>query len=326
MTPFEVMDQMRAVGIDAPDGQLDLTGKIVRFGPKKRHWYSLREMRLDPQPGMPERYVVVGSFGDWAGQKHKVEIDWKGLSDEQRQAAEQERQAAAQRKALERQVLAAQASMGAADLWASASKTGRSEYLERKLVDAEGCRFLRDGSIIIPLLNYSLPREQALRGLQRIFGDGSKRFTKGFDKIGACLRLGLVGEGDPILVCEGYATGLTLRMAVGRRLAVYVALDCGNILPVVQMLRNKHPRARILICADDDVWTPGNPGREKAHKAAKAVANVQYVYPYFRRRAHKETDFNDLHARDGLNVVRLQLQHVLPLLQQHIDQEDRNAA
>jgi putative DNA primase/helicase len=70
-------------------------------------------------------------------------------------------------------------------------------------------------------MRYDLPRADALQALQRIAADGSKRFTKGLQKPGVCLRLGLVVAGEPLLVCEGYATGLTLRMALGRRLPVF---------------------------------------------------------------------------------------------------------
>jgi putative DNA primase/helicase len=175
---------------------------------------------------------------------------------------------------------------------------------------------LRDGSIIIPLLRYDEPRETALKALQVIKPDGSKRFTKGLQKPGVCLRLGLVVVGEPIIVCEGYATGLTLRMAVDKRLPVVVALDAGNLLPVVELLRTLHGQCPLLICADDDYRTPGNPGREKAHKAAKAVERCSYVWPIFRgiNRGPKDTDFNDLHAREGIGCVRRQLRHVLPML------------
>jgi putative DNA primase/helicase len=117
-------------------------------------------------------------------------------------------------------------------------------------------------------------------------------------------------------VCEGYATGLTLRMAVERRLPVFVALDAGNLQPVAELLRELYPQSRLLVCADDDYRTPGNPGREKAYRVQKAVADCRYTWPIFRpgHRGPKDTDFNDLHVREGIHAVRRQLRHVLPLL------------
>ena len=122
--------------------------------------------------------------------------------------------------------------------------------------------------------------------------------------------------GEPLLICEGYATGLTLRMAVQRRLPVFVALDAGNLQPVAELLREQYPEQRILLCADDDYRTRGNPGRSKAVAAAKAVGRADYIYPIFRpaNRREKDTDFNDLQAREGLNCVRRQLRPAMPAL------------
>ena len=311
MTPQDVVGQMIAAGLEVPPQPLDLTGKVRRFGPKKTQWYSLREIRTDGGS-----YVVVGSFGDWRGAKHRVDVDWKGISQAEREALEASRQAAAAAEQRARAEAAALAACTAAELWARAARTGESDYLRRKGVEGEACRYLPDGAIVIPLLRYDAPREEALRGVQVIQADGAKRFTRGFAKVGASLRLGHVAVAEPILICEGYATGLTLRMAVDRRLPVFVALDAGNLLPVAELLRGMYPDSRLLICADDDFRTKGNPGREKAHKAARTVPDTAYTWPYFRpgSRGPKDTDFNDLHAREGLRVVRRQLMHVLPLI------------
>ena len=312
MTGSDVVGQMIAAGLEPPPMPLDLTGRVRRFGPKKTHWYRLREVRTDGGS-----FVVVGSFGNWRGQeRHRVEVDWQGISEAERAELEARRQAQAAAAQRERAEAAALAAMGAAEIWSRASREGTSPYLQRKGVEPEACRFLPGGVLVVPLLRYDLPREQALRAVQRIWPDGTKRFSKGFEKPGVCLRLGHVVVGEPILVCEGYATGLTLRMAVDRRLPVFVALDAGNLLPVVQLLRGLHEGCRLLICADDDWRTAGNPGREKAHKAARTVSDTAYTWPVFRphNRGPKDTDFNDLHAREGLHVVRRQLRHVLPML------------
>jgi putative DNA primase/helicase len=191
-----------------------------------------------------------------------------------------------------------------------------SPYLARKGVEAEGCRWRRDGAIVLPLLRYDLPREQSLMGLQTILADGKKLFTPGLAKRGASLRLGLVEAGQPVLVCEGYATGLTLRMATERRLPVFVALDAGNLAHVVDVVQRVHAGCPVLICADDDWQTEGNPGVAAARAIAKRTPGVHVVYPVFPRgeRGRKETDFNDLHARCGLVAVATQLRGPLRYL------------
>jgi len=307
LTGQDVIGQRLAAGLEEPPQPLDLSGKVRRFGPKKNQWYRLRGVRTEGGT-----YVVTGSFGDWRGQeRHRVDVDWKGIGEDERQALQERRQAQAAADAAARAQAAAQAAMTAAELWASAARTGHSPYLQRKAVEPEGCRWLRDGAIVVPLLRYDQPRDQALKALQVIRPDGTKRFTKGFEKPGCCLRLGHVVVGEPILVAEGYATALTLRMAVQRRLPVVVALDAGNLQPVATLLRELYPQCPILICADDDWRTEGNPGRHKAHATAKAVAECHYTWPIFkpRERGAKDTDFNDLHLSAGLGVVQRQLRH-----------------
>lgn len=318
----DVVGQMMAAGLDAPPQPLDLTGKRRYFGPKKKQWYRLSELRTSSGA-----WVVVGAFGDYKhGVREKVAVDWQGMAEADRAELLARREAAAAAERAARAELERLAKMDAADLWAHAARTGRSAYLERKGVEAEACRFLRDGSIVVPLLRYDVPREDALKGLQRIYpgprvhgrtGDElpQKVFTKGFAKTGCSVRLGLVAAGAPILVCEGYATGLSLRMALERRLPVFVALDAGNLRPVADMLRALYPGSSLLVCADDDYKTAGNPGRDAAHKLCREVVDCCYTFPVFGpQRGAKDTDFNDLHLLEGLHVVARQLRGVLRLL------------
>lgn len=315
-----VVEQMLAAGLPLPPQPLRLDGKVVRFGAdgarrgKRNSWYVLRELRRDSGS-----YVVVGSFGDWgSGLSQRVAVDWQGINEAEREALRERARQQQQAADAERRQAAALAAMSAAQLWREGAPVGSSPYLKRKGLDGESCRYLRDGSLLVPLLRYDMPREQALRAVQRIFPDGSKRFTKGFDKPGTSVRLGTVVDGAPILICEGYATGLTLRVATDRRLPVYVALDAGNLLSVAQLLRELYPAAPLLLCADDDWRTRGpdgrllNVGRVKAKAAAREVG-AAYVYPAFKpaNRQPKDTDFDDLRQRAGLAEVTAQLRAVL---------------
>jgi putative DNA primase/helicase len=292
------------------------TPKSVGFGTKGKYWYKLHSFR--PQSGGE---LIRGSFGKYGSDKaERIEIDWKPINEAERQRLAEQRAAARAEADAVRQEESDLAAMGAADLWRRASKFGESNYLTKKGVVGECCRFLSDGTLVVPLLRYDLPREQALRAVQRIKPDGSKLFTKGFAKAACALRLGDVLPGHIVLICEGYATGLTLRMASNRDLAVYVALDAGNLQHVVPLVRELHPESRILICADDDWRTRdpitkqlNNPGRTAARAAAKATTHCDFTFPIFApaTRQPKDTDFNDLHARQGLDAVTRQIQSVV---------------
>ena len=311
---------------DAPPDDLLLDGRRHYFGAKKKSWYRLHEDRT--RGGTP---VVLGWFGNFRSSygQWRVEVDWKGISDDER-AAMRARQIEVERMhRAERAEAARLAGLSAGELWRSASRTGSSAYLTRKGVAGESCRYLRDGSVLIPLVRFDMPRGEALRGLQRIYpgprgvdrhGDKlpEKVFTRGFDPTGAACRLGDVVPGRPLLVVEGYATGGTVRAATGRLLPVFVALNAGNLASVVQVLRGLFPEAAIVICGDDDWKTkdaagkPDNVGRRKAIDASRQVDGCVPVFPAFGpNRADGWTDFNDLMLAEGLPVVQRQLARVL---------------
>ena len=83
-----------------------------------------------------------------------------------------------------------------------------------------------------------------------------------------------------------------------------VAFNAGNLLPVAKAMRKRFPDMRLIVCADDDAKTPGNPGRTKAHEASLAIGGV-VVFPDFgQNRLDWASDFNDLAQLNGLEVVR----------------------
>lgn len=308
------------------------------FGKGGKWWYWLRTFRPDAGGS-----YIVGRFGSYKlGTSQRVEVDWKPLGDAERARLKAEREAAQAAANEARRQEAELAAASAAELWAKASREGRSDYLARKQVQPESCRYLKEqwvlrwpgrkpgdedtvvrlpgGTLVLPLIRYDQPREKALRGLQFIRPDGFKIFTRGFDKTGSALRLGVVDDAVPLmLVCEGYATGLTLRMATDHTYPVYVALDAGSLQHVVPLLRQIHPTVRLLVCADDDWKTVdhagrlNNPGKTAAMAIARKVNGCDFVYPIFEpaTRDPKDTDFNDLHIRQGLEAVRLQLGGVI---------------
>ena len=78
-----------------------------------------------------------------------------------------------------------------------------------------------------------------------------------------------------ILIAEGFATGATLHEITGH--AVACAFSAGNLKPVAEALKRKYPDTVLVICADDDHATDGNPGISKATEAAQAVEGLLAV-------------------------------------------------
>lgn len=332
----DVLRQMEMAGIVLRQKDLDgfpkRLGKRVTCGQGGKHWYTLNEFRPDAGG-----VYLVGRYGSYrTGSSDKVENDWSRLSDAERERMQAERRAAAEKAKRIREEEAAEAALTAAEMWRRGSAEGTSPYLVRKgFADGRGesCRYLPDGSLLVPLIRYDLPRAEALRGVQRIYGGPRKDsrtgealpdkvFTKNFEKPGCAVRLGEAAQvlcADLLLVCEGYATGLSLRAATEWAVPVFVALDAGNLGAVVPLVAGLYPDKRILICADDDWRTRdhagvlNNPGRTKAKAVAKATPRCDLVYPVFdpATRQVKDTDFNDLHARQGLDAVRDQLGAVM---------------
>jgi putative DNA primase/helicase len=321
----DVVHQMEAFGVEFTSKDLPLqipTPKRKTCGAKGKWWYWLQLFR----PNAGGEYVV-GKFGTYkhGGSEQKVDVDWKPLSEAEKARLKAEREAAEQRARVAREESAQLAALGAADLWTRASRSGNSPYLARKGVQGEACRYLPDGTVVIPLLRYDLERDHALRAVQSIKPDGFKLFTKGFAKTGCSLRLGEIDASTRVaMVCEGYATGLSIRMATGRRWPVFVALDAYNLVWVVEILRPLYPHVHLLICADDD-WKSAdqdgpNPGRTKAKLAAKTTARCDIVWPVFDLvdRKEKNTDFNDLHLAQGIESVERQLLGVLSAIERGV--------
>ena len=158
------------------------------------------------------------------------------------------------------------------------------------------------GALLVPMRSPS----GTLHSLQAIYADKvdgrDKDFLPGGEKAGKFHLIGEIAADVPLCVAEGYATAASIHQATGWPVAV--AFDAGSLEPVARALRDAHPGARFIICADDDHQTAGNPGRTKADAAARAVGGVVAVPEFGPDRPEHATDFNDLHALAGLDAVR----------------------
>ena len=177
-------------------------------------------------------------------------------------------------------------------------------YLKRKGIDVLGeVRLTNTGRLVLPLWN----EKGELTSLQYIDGNGEKNFLAGGRTAGSFCEIPASPDksNGPLLLCEGYATGASLHMATGY--ACVIAFNCGNLLPVAKTLRGRYPNREIILCADKDIntkkpdGTPYNPGKEEGHIAAEAIGAKLALCPAVNGRS---TDFNDLHAAQGLEAVR----------------------
>ena len=76
--------------------------------------------------------------------------------------------------------------------------------------------------------------------------------------------------------------------------AVACAFSAGNLKPVAVALREKYPDTVLVICADDDHLTEGNPGLTKATEAAQSIGGLLAIPCFPATRKDGDTDFNDL--------------------------------
>ena len=310
----QILDAMRAADC-APHDPRTLT-----FGPPKTG--AVHRYRVDgDKPGSANGWFIfyddgipAGAFGSW---KLNFTETWCAkreheLSEAERARRNQHLAAARAERAKQETVIRAEAKRRAAELWGKSAVTvdAKHPYLLKKRVPAIGLRQLGP-ALVIPIQDGN----GALHSLQFIGGDGRKTFLTGGAISGNSLTLGDPGEQpETLLVCEGYATGASLHCASG--LPTACAFNAGNLKPVAASLRLRFPHAVLVVCADDDRRTEGNPGRTKAEEAAANVGGF-VIAPLFEGldTDAEPTDFNDLHCLAGLPALKAQLADALALCQ-----------
>lgn len=285
-------EAMRATGL-ATEDSIRADGELHRFhveGDKRNArngWYALHT------DGIP-----AGAFGSWrTGQSEawRAEIgrsltateesDFRRRMDEARTAREADE---AKRHA--------EARAKAARLWKDAARRVHSDhpYLTAKGVRAYGLRQLKE-QLIVPVRDGT----GELHGLQFIDAGGSKKFLTGTAKAGHYHSIGKAG-GGMLAIAEGYATAATVHELTGWPVAV--AFDAGNLRSVAEALCAKFPSARIIVAADNDRGTEGNPGLTKAREAAQTVGGTALA-PEFND-GEAGSDWNDWAALRGADAAR----------------------
>jgi len=331
-----VLDQLQAGGLLLRDG-LDVgTATPVRCrvdggDQEKRGWYWLHDIDLTDADGQRKSYIV-GAWGIYQGNdngKTKIILkrDGPALTPAEREAIKVRHDANMKRAKAIRADQARRAAEQAQRAWHQYTPEGESLYLSKKQVKPYGVRFSPsgNGTMAVPML-----LDGKLIGLQIIRGPGhgnkpaKQYWPAGMAKVGAYHLIGGTPAGL-VLMAEGYATAATIHEATG--LPVAVAFDAGSLMPVAAAVAKRYKTHRILICADDDYLTEGNPGVTAARNAAVAVGGSHLAPTFATDRAGKKiTDFNDLHAAEGLHVVREQIEAHLRVIEWALPQARETAS
>lgn len=320
------LDAMAAAGLRTHD-KIIPDGELRRFhvegdAPRTRNgWYVLY------MDGIP-----AGEFGCW---KRGQQSTWCGndratlTTEQNREVIERIERARELRKQAEKQRHAEAARLANAAWDAATEVTGTDHpYLQRKGVISHGLRrglwqkadeagetwLSVPDALLVPIRD----NRGSIVNLQAIFAakhpklGRDKDFMAGGKKRGCYIRIGSPKAGEPIVICEGYATGASIHAATGW--CVVVAFDAGNLVPVAEYIRGEAPQATIIIAADNDRWTSEpmeNPGVHYAKRAGQA-ASARVVVPEFKDLTTRPTDFNDLQALEGADEVKHQLAAGVP--------------
>ncbi len=231
--------------------------------------------------------IASGSFGSWkTGTTHTWSSRKPADPFEADLIARRIEQARRQREAEQHQRQQA-AAIEAQRQWdASAPADPRHPYLIAKGCQPHDLRQL-GGVLLIPLY---LGRQ--LVNLQRIYPDSTKRFMPGGRVKGCYSPIGRLEPGQPLYVCEGWATGATIHEA--KDAAVACAMNAGNLLEAGNYLRRAYPENPLIVAGDDDRQTEGNPGRTAANHAAAMLGCGLIFPPWSGAEPLALSDFNDL--------------------------------
>ena len=291
-TLHQFRDAIQAAGLIPPD-MINPDGNLHRFASNGNRgddagWYALHG------DGIP-----AGSFGDW---RTGLSQTWRADIGRTLTPAEE----AAHRAKVEAMRLVreaakareqAEAASKATAIWEAAKPAPEDHpYLIRKGIKASGAR-LHKHALVIPIRVGG-----EIHSLQFIGADGDKRFLAGGRVTGCAFGIGNTKGATALCIAEGFATGATIHEATGYPVAV--AFNAGNLLPVAKAMRERFADLPLILCADDDAATEGNPGITKATAAARSVGGLLAIPDFGSDQPDGATDFNDLHQAQGLDAVQ----------------------
>jgi putative DNA primase/helicase len=170
---------------------------------------------------------------------------------------------------------------------------GLHPYLIRKGFPAlEG--IITGGKLVVPMRDAG--EYTRVLSAQLIDEDGTKKFLPGGRAKGAIYRIGVAPErARRVVLCEGYATGLSLDAALQRLPGPHTVVVCFSARNL-ELIAERFPRA--VVAADNDLSSTGE-------QSAKRTG-LKWTMPY-----EVGADFNDLHLNLGLHVVVERMRELL---------------
>ena len=173
-----------------------------------------------------------------------------------------------------------------------------------------------NNSLIIPLYCITDTLQLGMSTIEIICGrpnpatelsfTGAKRGLKGAQRSGCFYPFDIdkARHGSPLVICEGFTSGLALSLAMGSALPVFCAMSCNNFAAVIDELRIVYSHCPIYIVGDVGV------GEEIAQGIAEADTRSHspvYAVPLSRCLFEDGADPFDLLARHGVDNSRVLL-------------------
>ena len=163
------------------------------------------------------------------------------------------------------------------------AKLEKHSYLSKKGFPNE-LGLVKGEDLIIPMRDF---RTMKIMSLQRISSGGDKKFMTGGQTKGAVHIIGKNSRNRGRILCEGYATGLSIRAALEymrQPYEVWVCFSASNMVYVADKIGGNR-----FVIADNDASGTGQ-------KAAESIG-LPWVMPTL-----VGQDFNDLHQSEGLGA------------------------
>lgn len=276
----------------------------------------------EPEAGKLERFSTNGKSGDEAGwcklfpdgtgaafgcNRDGSAFTWqqrdsnaKPMSQAERQALQDKANAIRLQAEKERTENYAKASKIAIRIFSEALENNKPhDYTKRKGIKSIGEKLDLDGRLVLPVYDAN----GAIQSLQFIDAKGEKRFLPNGKMQGGRLFLDAPADGSPLILCEGWATGCSIREATS--MIVVVGFSGSNLKHVAKDLTRQFPKSRIIVAGDLDA---SGVGAKYANEAVSVATGAVIALPRFSD-CRVAGDFNDLHQIDGLKAIDELISH-----------------